>query len=374
MWDFKDRRGRRGLGVEELEGGRQGLVGAFRGGEVAAAGEFDEDGAGDEFMQVQRAGERGEVVLRAPDEEDGHLEGVDAEVEDFPAVEHAGERAVYDPGVLLLAAEQAGHGEVWQMEDVVAGLDPVEECVEFGGGGGVEHAEGEVDGHVEAGAVEEQEAAEAGGVVEGELHGDPAAHGPAGDVCLRDVEDVEEAEDDALFAAEGVVASAGAGGTAVAEEVDGVDVVAGAGERGDHDGPVAGAGAEAVNEDDGPVAGFVRGRGFKVVDAVAIDDDFAVVHVALPEVDVAGALDEPEGVVADEEEGAECGEEKLEGGGDPPFAAGGAAAGCAEGAGGGHFNGFPNSSAKAVWVRLKRPPWYFSGPLRWPMASRETTQ
>lgn len=340
------------------------MGGAFGDGEMATAVDADEYGLGDEFVKALACGEGGELVLSAPDEKDGHFEFVYAEVEDFAAVEHAAERVVDDPGVAPKAFEHAMYRDGRHAHEGFVGLDAEEQLVEVGGGAGGEDREWEVDGHVEASTVEEQQTAYAVRVVESEFGGDPAAHGPAGDVGLLQVQGVEESGDDVFLCAEREVTACGPFRAAVAEQVERIDVIAVPCEGGGEDGPIAGAGTQAMNQNDGLFRGACGRQSFEVVDAVAGDLDLVVLDVVFTEVQVGAVVDEPERVVIEEDNGGDEEHDKRKHKGEQPFAA----------ARQGHFKGFPYSSAKVVCARLKRPPSYLSDPWRWPMTRSETTQ
>src|SRR5438132_6098556 len=108
-------------------------------------------------------------------------------------------------------------------------------CETFGGG---RHEEIGAEGgrEVDACGVVDGEAVDEIGVVESKLHRDPAAHGPAADVSVRDAHGVHEGDDGGLLHGDGV-GDVGAWGAAVAREVGRVHVVATGGHGRDHHGP-----------------------------------------------------------------------------------------------------------------------------------------
>ena len=174
-----------------------------------------------------------DLVGGAPDDQDGHVEGGEVEVRCVVAGEHGGQGAVDDPGVLLGGADEVVReegGDGWWVRG-----EERHEGVELGdvGGGeevGVPSGEGgcAVD-DAEAGGVDEDELVDVVGVLDGDELSDPAAHGPADEVGLAEVEGVEEAEEHGGLIGGGVGELDGVVAVAEADEVDHVDAVAGVG-------------------------------------------------------------------------------------------------------------------------------------------------
>ena len=131
-------------------------------------------------------GEWDEVVLGAPDDEGGlgdvsrrsssrlspDSSGVEAHLDDLAAGGDLAQHGSDDEGGQCLGRVRREH------------VDEAVEAVGVGGDEGVAREGGLVG---DAGAVVEDEAIDHRGVVEGELGGDPSAHGPAADVGVGEV-------------------------------------------------------------------------------------------------------------------------------------------------------------------------------------------
>ncbi len=267
---------------------------------MAATVEDFELGLRDGAVDLGTGGSGDEVILLAPDDEHGHFERAELAVEQAGAREHGVHVAADDPGVTADEAEDIALDEGGDVRGA-RGHEQVVEGGQLGRRVGLE--EGGVPGEGEActGAVEDDEAANALRLVEGDAHDEPSTHRPTGKVGAGEAAVVEEGFDGGGFFGDGV-GGVGPVGAAVAGQVEGVDAVMVADELGHEVGPVFGSAAESVDQDNGRA-----GAAGVVVDAdagVAGKGDVRVVGVDAVEAE-AGLGGEPE-----------QGEGAQEGGGD----------------------------------------------------------
>ena len=210
--------------------------------------------------------ERRDAVERSPHEEHGHFELRQKVVDHVLRGEHGGERALHDPAIAAevaqnVASDEGGDGLRLRREEGF-------QLVELGDGGRREERGVKRRRDVEAGGVKEHEAADALGMLRGDEHGNPSAHGPAAELDLLEAQRVHEAHDHGGLVAHRIGEIRGPLAAAVAEEIGNVDAETGLGEIRRKVAPVLRAAAEPVHENDDGTVGRALG---KIVHAMARD-------------------------------------------------------------------------------------------------------
>ena len=214
---------------------------------MAAAGDGDEDGVGDVVVHGFADGDGDEFVFGAPDDEGGLGDGGEA------GVEQVGPDSMESMDCWMILP-------LWAMLRRVArttkggsgrgcGLSSAWRRASEAASVGTKAVRGKEGWKVRPALSSRTRRSTRAGWSRAMRGGDPAAHGPAVEVGVGEVEGVHEVDDDVFFERDGV-GDVGLGGAAVAEEVGHVDVEAGGGEGGNHGRPVFGARAEAVDEDE----------------------------------------------------------------------------------------------------------------------------
>ena len=201
---------------------------ALRWGEVTAA--FDDRHRGTSDEVVHRFADRGwnQDIFASPNEERWLADAGEAEVEQVAAAGHGVDAAGDDPGSSLKLLDGRLRDESGQ--GLGKRLEHLGEMSEAGTVYGGEKRGVEGGWEVDAGTVVEDESVDEVGMIEGELRGDPTAHGPASDVGLGDADGPHEVRDELRLRGDGIVDIRGRR-TAIAEEVWNIEMEAVGGQR-----------------------------------------------------------------------------------------------------------------------------------------------
>ena len=142
----------------------------------------------------------------------------------------------------------------------------------------------------EPGGIIDHHAVDHLGVVQRQLQGNPAAHGPASNVGLLQAEGMEEVDDELLLGGDGVVRTGWLRRAAIAQQVESVDMEAVALELRNHRRPGLGSVAQPMHQDQGNSAAGDIGLCLVVVNAALRRHDVVALHMVQKQAEVCGLL------------------------------------------------------------------------------------
>ena len=174
---------------------------------------------------------------------------------------------------------------------------------------------------------------------------------------------INEAGNNPLFVVEGKITVHRLLRITITQQIERIHVVAVPRQCRRQRGPVTGTRAQTMYQHDGPVHTITGRHGLEIVNAMAGDGHLVLMNVILLKVQTSYALNDPERVV--DRVGNQPNRAYRHRGEDDAEPLSDARS---------QRSGLPNSSENTVCAKPKRPPWYLSGPFKWPMAKRDTAQ